>query len=60
MEILEGLLELPGALFRKFVTARNKSFDQILKDHTKNKLVGLCVLFFALILIAILYYALNS
>jgi hypothetical protein len=51
METLEGLLELPGALFRKLVTARNKSFDQILKDHTKNKLVGLCVLFIILILI---------
>jgi hypothetical protein len=44
MEALEGLLELPGALFRKLVTARNKPFDQILQDQTKNKLIGLCIL----------------
>ena len=52
MEALEGLLELPGALFRKLVTSRNESFDQILKDHTKNKLVGLCIL---IIIIAIVF-----
>jgi hypothetical protein len=51
MEILEGLLELPGALFRKLVTARDKSFDQVLKDHAKNKLVGLSILSVLFILI---------
>jgi len=44
MEFFEGLFELPGALFRKFFTARSKSFDQILKDHTKNNLIGFCVI----------------
>lgn len=44
MELLEGLCELPGALFRKLFTARNKPFDEILKDHTKNMLIGLCVI----------------
>ncbi len=44
MELLEGLCELPGALFRKLFTARNKSFDDIVKDHTKNNLIGLCVI----------------
>ena len=54
----EGLFELPGALFRKLFTARNKSFDQILKDHTKNNLIGFCVigalLFITIILILII------
>jgi hypothetical protein len=36
METLEGFLELPGALFRKLITARDKSFEQVLKDHTKK------------------------
>jgi hypothetical protein len=52
METLEGPLELPGALFRKLVTARNKPFDQILKDQTKNKLTGLCIL---IVIIALVF-----
>jgi len=35
MDFFEGLFELPGALFRKFFTTRDKSFDQMLKDYTK-------------------------
>jgi Fe2+ transport system protein B len=54
MEILEGLLELPGAIFRKLVTATEKSFEEVLKDHTKNKLAGLCVLIIILTLIFVL------
>jgi hypothetical protein len=54
---MEGLFELPGALFRKLFTARNKSFDQILKDHTKNNLIGLCVVFILITLIVILILA---
>jgi hypothetical protein len=52
----EDLFELPGALFRKFVTARDESFDQILKDHTKNKLIGVCVVFALLVVIAALIF----
>jgi hypothetical protein len=52
----EDLFELPGALFRKFITARNKSFDQILKDHTKNKLIGVFVVFALLVVIAALIF----
>lgn len=52
----EDLFELPGALFRKFITARNKSFDQRLKDHTKNKLIGVCVVFALLVVIAALIF----
>jgi len=34
MDIFEGdLFELPGALFRKFIIARNKSFDQINRSY---------------------------
>lgn len=55
MDFFEGdFFELPGALFRKFITARNKSFDQILKDHTRNKLIGVCVVFTLLVVIAAL------
>jgi hypothetical protein len=53
MEFLEGLCELPGALFRKLFTARNKSFDEILKEETKNKLTGLCLIISALVVIII-------
>ena len=57
MDFFEGdLFELPGALFRKFVTARDKSFDQILKGHTKNKLIGVCVAFTLLVVIAALIF----
>ena len=57
MDFFEGdLFELPGALFRKFITARNKSFDQILKDHTKTKLIGVCVVFTLLVFIAALIF----
>jgi len=45
MESLEGLVELPGALFRKLFITRNKSLDQVLRDHTKNKLAGLLIIF---------------
>ncbi len=56
MDFFEGLFELPGALFRKLFTARDKTFDQILKDYTKNKLIGLCVVFtlFTIIILLIL------
>ena len=53
MEFLEGLCELPGALFRKLFTARKKSFDEILKEETKNKLIGLCIITSALVVIMI-------
>jgi len=55
MDFFEGdFFELPGALFRKFVTARNKSFDQILKDHTKNKLIGVCVIAFLFVAVVVI------
>ena len=54
MELLEGLVELPGALFRKLFITRNKSLDQVLKDHTKNKLAGLLIIFFLLAALAII------
>lgn len=59
MELLEGLVELPGALFRKFFIVRNKSFDQVLKDHTKNKLAGVLVISFLLAALAIII-AINA
>ena len=55
MDFFDGnLFELPGALFRKLTIARDKSFDQVLKDHTKNKLIGICVIFPVLVVIDIL------
>ena len=52
MDFFSGdLFELPGALSRKLFTARDKSFDQILKDETKNKLTGVGV---AVILVIII------
>lgn len=58
MDFLEGLCELPGALFRKLFTVRNKPFDEILKDETKNKLAGLCViLVIAIVIILIVFLA---
>jgi hypothetical protein len=51
MEFFEGLFELPGALFRKFFIARSKSFDQILKDHTKNNVIGFFVIACILLII---------
>jgi len=55
MDFFEAdLFELPGALFRKFVTARNKSFDQILKDNTKNKLIGVCVIAFLFVAVVVI------
>jgi hypothetical protein len=57
MDFFEGdLFELPGALFRKFVTARDKSFDEILNDHTKNKLIGVCVVFALLVVVTVVIF----
>jgi flagellar biosynthesis/type III secretory pathway M-ring protein FliF/YscJ len=63
MDFFEGdFFELPGALFRKFITARNKSFDKLLRDHTKNKLIGVCVIIFLLVAVVVIIssYRLNS
>ena len=57
MDLFEGLFELPDALFRKLFTARNKTFDQILKDYAKNNLTGFCVIVcvVAIIMLIILF-----
>ncbi|MGZ8558514.1 MAG: hypothetical protein ACXWWC_09285 [Chitinophagaceae bacterium] len=55
MDFFSGdLFEFPGALFRKLFTARDKSFDEILKDETKNKLTGVGVAVILVILIFLL------